>query len=110
VEDLMSKARIRLPSTAKKGEIVEIKTLINHPMESGQRKDSAGNAIPRKIINKMTVSFNGKEIMSATLHPAISANPYISFFTKVDESGTFEFAWTDDDGSVVKETAEIKVG
>lgn len=106
----MSKARVRLPSKAKKGEIIEIKTLINHPMESGQRKDSAGNPIPRQIINKMTTSFNGKEVMSATLHPGVSANPYISFFTKVDESGTFEFAWTADDGSVVKETAEITVG
>nr|WP_119680793.1 thiosulfate oxidation carrier complex protein SoxZ [Indioceanicola profundi] len=106
----MSKARVRLPSKAKKGEVIEIKTLINHTMESGQRKDSAGNPIPRQIINKMTATFNGKEILNATLHPGVSANPYISFFTKVEESGTFEFVWHDDDGSTVKETAKITVG
>ncbi|WP_119678018.1 thiosulfate oxidation carrier complex protein SoxZ [Indioceanicola profundi] len=106
----MAKARIRLPSSAKKGEVIEIKTLVNHAMESGQRKDSAGNVIPRKILNKMTATFNGKEVLNATLHPGISANPYISFFTKVEESGTFEFTWTDDDGTVTKETADITVG
>lgn len=106
----MSKARIRLPANAKKGEVIEIKSLVNHAMESGQRKDAAGNPIPRKIINKMTCSFNGKEVMNATLHPGISANPYISFFVKVEESGTFEFAWTEDDGNVIKETAQITVG
>lgn len=106
----MSKARIRLPSTAKKGEVIEIKTLVNHPMESGQRKDSAGNPIPRNIINRMSATFNGREVMSATLHPGVAANPYVSFFTRVEESGTFEFTWVDDSGATFTEKAEIKVG
>jgi len=106
----MSKARIRLPAKAKKGEVIEIKTLVNHPMESGQRKDSAGNSIPRKILHTMTCRFNGKEVMTARLHPGVSTNPYISFFAKVEESGTFEFTWTDDDGSTITETAQVAVG
>lgn len=103
------KPRIRVPQTAKKDEIIEIKTLISHPMESGQRKDSQGKIIPRKIINKMTVSYNGKQIFEAKLEPAISANPYLSFFVKCTASGNLDFAWTDDDGSVYKATQAITV-
>jgi len=104
------KPRVRLPKTATKGEVIEVKTLISHPMESGQRKDSkTGETIPRKIINKFTCSFNGVEVFSADLHPAISANPYLSFHIKPEESGELEFSWVDDDGSVYKETAQLTV-
>ena len=99
--------KIRVPKTAKKGEVVEIKTLLPHIMESGQRKDKDGKTIPRKIINKFVAEFNGKPVFSAPLEPAIAANPYMQFFAKVDESGTFKFTWTDDDGSVT--TAEEKI-
>jgi sulfur-oxidizing protein SoxZ len=91
--------RVRVPATAKKGELIEIKTLISHEMESGQRKDAAGKTIPRKIINKMTVVFNDKLVFEADWHPAISANPYQSFFYKANETGEFTFTWKDDDGS-----------
>jgi sulfur-oxidizing protein SoxZ len=91
--------RVRVPATAKKDEIIEIKSLISHEMESGQRRDSTGKAIPRKIINKMTAAFNGKVFFTADWHPAISANPYQSMFFKASESGEFTFTWKDDDGS-----------
>lgn len=103
------KARIKLPKTARKGELVEIKTLVTHPMESGQRKDAAGATIPRKIINKFTCSFNGKQVCDMALYPSISANPYVSFFVKVEESGNFEFTWVDDDGSVYDAQQRIEV-
>jgi len=104
---MAEKPRIKLPKEAKKGEVIEIKTLIAHVMETGLRKDQEGKIIPRKIINKFTAEFNGKPVFSATLEPAIAANPYMQFFTKVEESGTFKFTWTDDDGSVT--TAEEKI-
>jgi sulfur-oxidizing protein SoxZ len=91
--------RVRLPASAKKDEIIEIKTLISHEMESGQRRDAAGKPIPRKIINKVVAAFNGKTFFEAEWHPAISANPYQSFFFKATESGEFTFTWKDDDGS-----------
>lgn len=103
------KPRIRVPQSAKKDEVIEIKTLISHPMESGQRKDSQGKIIPRKIINKMTVAYNGKQVFEARLEPAISANPYLSFFLKCTTSGNLDFTWTDDDGSVYKATQAITV-
>ena len=90
------KPRLRIPATAKKGELVEIKTLITHPMESGQRKDGDGKLVPRLIVNALKATFNGKPVVDIKLEPAIAANPYMSFFLRVEESGTLKFAWTDD--------------
>lgn len=94
-----STPRVRVPATAKPGEIIEIKTLISHDMESGQRKDAAGQVVPRKIINRFTAAFNGKVIFEADWYQSISANPYQSFFCKAAETGEFTFTWRDDDGA-----------
>lgn len=96
---MASQPRVRIPAQAKPGEIIEIKTLISHDMESGQRTDASGKTIPRKIINTLTAKFNDKVVFEATWHPAISANPYQSFFYKAVESGEFTLVWKDDDGS-----------
>jgi sulfur-oxidizing protein SoxZ len=104
-----AKPRVKVPKTASKGEIIEIKTLISHPMESGQRKDKQGKVIPRKIINKFTASFNGKEFLVADWAPAVAANPYMAFHMRATESGTVEFKWVDDDGSVYTAKKDLKV-
>ena len=104
------KPRVRLPAEAMAGEIIEIKTLIAHWMENGQRKDATGNIVPRKIINKFIARFNSKEFLSVDWYPAISANPYQAFYFRVPGSGTFEFVWKDDDGSEYKSTHGITVG
>ncbi len=106
---MASKPRVKVPKKASAGEVITIKTLISHDMESGQRKDKEGNIIPRKIINKFTAEFNGAEVFSADMHGAISANPYMEFSAKVNESGTFKFSWVDDDGSVYTADAAIEV-
>lgn len=103
------KPRIRVPQGIKRGDVVEIKTLITHPMESGQRKDTDGKAIPRMIINRMNVTLNGKQVFEARLEPAISANPYVSFFLKCTQSGTLEFTWTDDNGGLYKASQPLSV-
>ena len=97
---LTSPPRIRMPATAKAGEVVEVKTLIGHEMESGQRRDGAGRVIPRKILRQFTLTFNGRELLSAELHPAVSANPYQAFHVRITETGVFRFVWLDDDGTV----------
>ena len=102
--------RVRMPATAKAGEIIEVKTLISHEMETGQRKDASGQLVPRKIIKQFTVSFNGRDIMSADWGSGVSANPYQSFFVRVPETGTFVFSWVDDDGSVYKAEQKVTVG
>ena len=106
---MAEKPRIKLPSSAKKGEVIEIKTLIAHPMETGLRKDQDGKVIPRKIINKFTCEFNGKPVFSADIEPAVAANPYMQFTAKVEESGTFRFTWVDDDGTVTTAEQPIAV-
>ncbi len=103
------KPRVKVPKKARAGEIVVLKTLISHEMESGQRKDKDGNVIPRKIINKFTCEFNGQPVFSCDIDPAISANPYFEFSAKVNESGTFKLTWVDDDGSVYTDEQKIEV-
>ncbi|SDU10904.1 thiosulfate oxidation carrier complex protein SoxZ [Stappia sp. ES.058] len=104
-----SKPRVKVPKTASKGEVITIKTLISHKMESGQRKDKDGNVIPRQIINRFTCEFNGKTVFACDMEPAISANPYLEFSAKVPESGTFKFTWVDDDGSEYSKESKIAV-
>ncbi len=101
--------RVRVPSEASVGEEITIKTLISHTMESGQRRDADGNIIPRSIINRFVVNFNGENVIDVELAPAISTNPFFEFQATVPESGTFEFTWYDDDGSVYEEAKEITV-
>lgn len=104
-----SKPRVKVPKKASAGDIITIKTLISHKMESGQRKDKDGNVIPRSIINKFTCEFNGDLVFGCDLEPAISANPFFEFRAKVSESGTFKFTWNDDDGSVYETSSNIEV-
>ncbi|MDN5926041.1 MAG: thiosulfate oxidation carrier complex protein SoxZ [Hyphomicrobiales bacterium] len=104
------KPRVKVPKTAKAGEIIVIKTLISHQMESGQRKDKEGKVIPREIINKFTCEFNGTPVFSCDMDPAVSANPYFEFKAKVAESGTFKFTWVDDNGSIYTDEQKIEVG
>jgi sulfur-oxidizing protein SoxZ len=103
------KPRVKVPKSASAGEVITIKTLISHPMESGQRKDGDGNPIPRSIINRFTCEFGGEMVIDVTLEPAISTNPYLEFEAKVPAAGEFTFTWYDDDGSVYTETKAIKV-
>ena len=105
----MSTARVKVPSSVKKGEVFEVKSLISHKMETGRRKDENGETIPRFIINKFTATFNGKEVFAADWHPAISANPYMAFFMKAEESGELVLEWTDDNGETVTKTVQINV-
>ncbi len=101
--------RVRVPGSASAGEMITIKTLISHTMESGQRKDGSGNIIPRSIINRFTCDFNGQNVIDVTLEPAISTNPYFEFDAIVPETGSFAFTWYDDDGSVYEDSKDITV-
>ncbi|MDH3230298.1 MAG: thiosulfate oxidation carrier complex protein SoxZ [Alphaproteobacteria bacterium] len=104
-----AKPRIKVPKSAAKGEVIEIKTLISHKMETGLRKDKDGKVIPRQIINKFTCSFNDKLIFSSDWHPAVSANPYMSFHIRATESGKLDFSWHDDNGETYSKSADLTV-
>ena len=103
------KARVKAPKKVKKGEVFEVKSLISHKMESGQRKDKKGNKIPRQVINKFVAMYNGNEVFSADWGGAISANPYMAFHMKAVDSGSLDLTWTDDSGAVYKKSAKITV-
>lgn len=103
------KPRVKAPKTAAAGEVVTLKTLISHPMESGQRKDKEGNVIPRSIINRFTAELNGNLIVDVALEPSISTNPYFEFEAKVEEAGEFKFTWYDDDGDVYEDSKMVEI-
>jgi sulfur-oxidizing protein SoxZ len=105
----MTRALINVPPKAKRGDIVEIKTLIQHEMETGFRPDNMGRRIPRNIITDFVCKYNGEEIFRAELYPAISANPFFVFSTIATESGTLIFEWTGDNGFSATESAKITV-
>ena len=105
----MAKPRIRIPKKIAKGEPFQVKSLISHRMESGQRKDGDGNKIPRMIINRFVATFDGEEVFSADWHGAISANPYMAFWMKAERSGELELSWTDDNGETVSTATQVTV-
>lgn len=105
----MARALIHMPANARKGEVIEIRALVAHPMESGYRPDAGGKLVPRDILTSFICRYNGVTVFSAELHPAVSANPYIAFFTVATESGTLEFSWQGDHGFAQTETMPITV-
>lgn len=105
----MARALISVPSKAKRGDIIEIKSLISHEMETGFRPDSSGRVLPRNIITNLVCKYNGEEIFRAELFPAISANPFFVFSTVATESGTLSFEWTGDNGFSATQSAKITV-
>lgn len=105
----MIRALVNVPKTARRGEIIEVRAMIQHVMETGYREGPNGVTIPRNIINRFVCKYAGEEIFSAELFPAISANPYMAFSTVATGSGTLTFEWIDDQGETQSTSAEITV-
>lgn len=102
--------RIKLPEQVKIGEVIEVKTLITHVMETGNRKDKTGKPIPRDIINTFVAKFGDQQVFRAEFGPGVAANPYVSFQMRVPGPGVFEFAWTDDHGATTVATTPLNIG
>ena len=105
----MARALISVPARARRGEVIALRTLMSHPMESGFRHTNLGERVPRNIITTFVATYNGEEIFRASLYPAIAANPFITFNTVATENGTIEFTWTGDNGFSATERANITV-
>lgn len=105
----MARPLINVPAKVKRGQVFEIKTLISHIMETGFRYTADGKRIPRDIVTFFSCSYNGEEIFRADIYPAISANPFLTFFTTATESGMLEFKWIGDNGFAETATAKISV-
>ena len=94
----MNIGRLRVPPTAKRGEVVEIRLLLQHPMENGFRRDTLGRSVQRNIIHRLVARYDGREILRAELGTGIAANPYFAFFTRATASGEVVIEWEDDLG------------
>jgi sulfur-oxidizing protein SoxZ len=105
----MARTLIHAPTAARKGEVVEIRTLIAHPMETGYRAGADGRTLARDIIRRFSCRYNGEVVFSADLYPAISANPYLAFSVVADASGSLTFTWEGDNGFAQTESATITV-
>lgn len=107
---MTARIMVNAPVSAKVGEVVEVKTMIAHPMDTGYAVNARGEQIPRNIINRFVCTFEGDEIFSADIYPAIAANPFISFSLVATRTGTLTFTWTDDQGAVETSTFDLTVG
>jgi len=105
----VANAIVNVPGTARRGEIIELKAMVGHAMETGFRRTQLGEPVPRNIISQFVCTYNGAEIFRAELHPAIAANPLIAFTTVATESGTITFRWTGDNGYSMTASATITV-
>jgi sulfur-oxidizing protein SoxZ len=107
--DLEARALIRVPAKARRGEIVEIRTMVSHPMETGHRTGPDGRLVPRDIIREMVCTYDGQTVFRAELFPAMSANPYLTFDLVATRTGDVTFRWTDDRGRSLTRSARIEV-
>jgi sulfur-oxidizing protein SoxZ len=105
----MARVLIQLPSSARQGELIQVRTLIAHPMETGFRPGADGKVLARDIIRRFSCRYNGELVFSADLFPSVAANPYLTFHVLALASGTLSFTWEGDQGFTQTETASITV-
>jgi sulfur-oxidizing protein SoxZ len=105
----MARAIVQVPARAKRGDVIELRALVGHVMETGFRRTETGGLVPRDIIRQMVCTYNGTEVFRADFHPAVAANPLITFTTVATESGRIEFRWTGDNDFSATESAQITV-
>lgn len=105
----MSVAKILVPSQAKRGEVVEIRIAIQHPMETGFRMSNLGKVIPKNTISNLVCRYNGADVFRAEMGSGIAANPYLQFYLVAQDSGNVEFSWADDAGEKGSASSAITV-
>ena len=105
----MARALLTVPKTARRGDVIEVRALIAHPMETGYRPGSEGQLLPRDLIRRFTCRYDGAVVFAADLYAAIAANPYLAFTTIATASGTLEFVWEGDNGFTQTERVQITV-
>ncbi len=105
----LGNARVRVPEKARTGEVIEIRAMVEHPMESGFRLNNVGKRIPREIVESFVCEYDGREVFRATFHPAVSTNPYLVFHIVATRSGEVKFTWRDDRGASISHQAQIEV-
>lgn len=103
------RTRVQVPAQAKRGEVIQVRAIAAHHMETGFRHNELGQAIPRDIITTFVCTYNGAEVFRAEFYPATAANPFIEFTTVATESGVLRFEWAGDNGYAASDAAAITV-
>lgn len=104
---MATRALIQAPSSARAGDVVQVRTLVQHAMETGYRVDADGQPLPRDLIRRLEAHFDGELILAAELHAAISANPFFAFYFRLPRSGVLTLRWQGDNGFVHDESLRI---
>jgi sulfur-oxidizing protein SoxZ len=103
------RAILTVPASAREGEVIEVRALAQHPMETGYRRSAEGQLLPRDLVRRVEARFDGEPVFAAELHAAIAANPYLAFHLRVPRSGTLTVTWQGDGGVAHSESARIRV-
>ena len=104
----LSTPRVRIPRSVRAGEVFEVRTLIEHPMETGLRQDG-GRTVPREMLTRMTVRVNGEVALQAELRNGTSPNPFHVFFLRLDRTSEIEFVFADERGRTTRTTSRVTV-
>jgi sulfur-oxidizing protein SoxZ len=105
----MTDTVIRMPAQAKAGEVVTVRAMVRHPMESGFRHDNVGKPIPRHIVESFVCRYGGREVFRAQLSSGVTTNPYFQFYLRALETGDVNFTWVDDRGRVFEAVSRLEV-
>ena len=105
----MASALLHVPALAQRGQVVEVRAHLQHPMETGYRVDAEGQALPRNLVRRVQAQLDGELVFAAELHPAVAANPFLAFTLRVQRSGTLSVSWQGDGGFAHTETARLTV-
>lgn len=105
----MMLGRLQVPPAVRKGEPFEIRVLVQHPMETGYRRDLNGQSIPMHIVDRLVCRVAGRELFSAELGSGIAANPYLAFYATATESGEVQVEWSDNRGDKGSVSAKFTV-
>ena len=106
---MATRALLNLPKTARRGDVIEVRATVAHPMETGYRADADGRVLPRDIVRRVECRYGGEVVFSAELHPAIAANPYLAFHLVATSSGPLTVSWSGDNGFQHSESAQLEV-
>ncbi len=106
---MSTRALVNLPRDIRRGQVVEVRTTLAHPMETGHRRGNGGELVPRNIVRRLEARLNGELVFAADLHPALSANPYVAFPLRAMASGPMVLTWRGDQGFEHSETVAFEV-
>jgi len=101
--------RVAVPNKVAKNTIFTVRTIINHPMETGLRHDKSGLRVPVRIAESFSCSADGKTLFRAKLEPAVAANPYIAFSLKLERTAELQFQWVNTTGEIYTQSAGVEI-